>query len=148
MCGIWVAELYSHRSRLCTYMHTEGIPPPHFQSIRWYFISNQLQEDKIISLFMSLPPASKGRWEVMFSQVCVCSTLRRGGMLPDREYPILPNRGYSHPRSRSPHPGKVPGQDRGTLNWNSIACTCYTAGGMPLAFTQDFLVKKFICIKA
>ena len=32
--------------------------------------------------------------------------------------------------------GQVPGQDsgRGSPNWNSIACTCYTAGGMPLAF--------------
>ena len=30
----------------------------------------------------------------------------------------------------------------GTPYWNSIACTCYTAGGMPLAFTQEnFLLK-------
>ena len=29
----------------------------------------------------------------------------------------------------------------GTPYWNSIACACYVAGGMPLAFTQeDFLV--------
>ena len=29
----------------------------------------------------------------------------------------------------------------GVPHWNSIACTCYAAGGMPLAFTQeDFLV--------
>ena len=29
----------------------------------------------------------------------------------------------------------------GTPYWSSIACTCYVAGGMPLAFTQeDFLV--------
>ena len=38
------------------------------------------------------------------------------------------------------HPGQVPDQDGGTPNWNSTACTCYGAGGMQLAFTQDFLV--------
>ena len=32
-----------------------------------------------------------------------------------------------------PHPGQVPGQG-GTPNQNSIACTCYAAGGMSLAF--------------
>ena len=38
-----------------------------------------------------------------------------------------------------PSPGQV--QGRGYPNQNSIACTCYAAGGMPLAFTQeDFLV--------
>ena len=55
--------------------------------------------------------------------------------------------GYPHPRSwDTPIPGwgyypdQVPGQEGGTPNWNSIGCTCYTAGGMPLAFTQeDFL---------
>ena len=32
----------------------------------------------------------------------------------------------------------------GTPYWNSIACTCYTAGSMPLAFTQeDFLVLPY-----
>ena len=54
--------------------------------------------------------------------------------------------GYPH------HLGHVLGQDRGDTvggvyaNWNSIACTSYTAGGMPLAFTQeDFLVfRKFV----
>ena len=38
---------------------------------------------------------------------------------------------------------QVPGQDGGggTPNWNSIACTYYTAGGKPFAFTQeDFLL--------
>ena len=46
----------------------------------------------------------------------------------------------------TPHQGQVPGQDwGGTPNWNSIACTCYAAGGMPLAFTQeDFLVSEII----
>ena len=63
--------------------------------------------------------------------------------------------GYPHPNQQDgstpvsrmgyPFPVQVPGQDGGggvvTLNWNSIACTCYAAGGMPLAFTQeDFLV--------
>ena len=42
----------------------------------------------------------------------------------------------------------VPGQDRGAGGYpiqNSIACTCYAAGGMPLAFTQeDFLVYLII----
>ena len=33
----------------------------------------------------------------------------------------------------------------GYLNWNSMACTCYAAGGMPLAFTQEeFLVYRCI----
>ena len=64
---------------------------------------------------------------------------------------------YSHPRSGHgggvppskvrmrvpPCPGQVPGQDRGTPNGNSTACTCYTADGVPLAFTQeDFTVLK------
>ena len=42
-------------------------------------------------------------------------------------------------------PVQVRSQDGGggsTPNWNSIACTCYAAGGMPLAFTQeDFLLR-------
>ena len=39
-------------------------------------------------------------------------------------------------------PGLVQGQDGGKYpNWNSTACTCYAAGCVPLAFTQeDFLV--------
>ena len=33
------------------------------------------------------------------------------------------------------------GGQGGTPYWNSIACACYAAGSMPLAFTQeDFLV--------
>ena len=33
----------------------------------------------------------------------------------------------------------------GTLNWNSTACTCFVAGGMPLAFMQEaFLVTAHI----
>ena len=50
-----------------------------------------------------------------------------------------PEKGYS-----PPPPIQVRSQDGGgggTPNQNSIACTCYVAGGMPLAFTQeDFLV--------
>ena len=40
-----------------------------------------------------------------------------------------------YPPSRSDH------RMGGTPYWNSITCTCYAVGGMPLAFTQeDFLV--------
>ena len=39
-----------------------------------------------------------------------------------------------------PGPGPRSGQG-GTPSWNRMACTCYAAGGTPLAFTQeDFLV--------
>ena len=65
-----------------------------------------------------------------------------------REYPHpvlmgvphpVPMGGYPHPRSGSP-PRQQEGGG-GTPNWNSIACTWQSAGGMPLAFTQeDFLV--------
>ena len=44
-----------------------------------------------------------------------------------------------------PCPGQVSGWGGGggTSNWN-IACTCYAAGSMPLAFTQeDFLVWNY-----
>ena len=47
--------------------------------------------------------------------------------------------GYPHPRS-DPSSGRAGGA---TPNWNSIACTCYAAGGMPPAFRQEnFLVMK------
>ena len=40
-----------------------------------------------------------------------------------------------------PPPVQVRSQDGETPNRNSVACTCYVAGGIPLAFTQgDFLV--------
>ena len=60
--------------------------------------------------------------------------------------------GYPHPRSGGGTP--IPGQNGeypppsrsqirtgvGYPNWNSIACTCYAVGSMPLAFKQeDFL---------
>ena len=35
------------------------------------------------------------------------------------------------------HPSSWPRRGGGGPNWNSIACTCYATGGMPLAFTQD-----------
>ena len=66
------------------------------------------------------------------------SGLRRGTLHPDlEEVPNCPNLGRG-----ITHPDLSPGQEEvGTPNWNNIACTCYAAGGMPLAFTQeDFLV--------
>ena len=53
--------------------------------------------------------------------------------------PSSPGWGTSHQQDGVP---PCPGQDGGGyLNWNSMACTCYAAGGMPLAFTQEeFLV--------
>ena len=40
-----------------------------------------------------------------------------------------------------PHPPRSDPRTGGTPYWNSIACTCYMAGSMPLAFLQeDFLV--------
>ena len=100
--------------------------------------------------------------KVLFSQASVCSYFGEGGT-PIQLMggtPSLPDRGGTpHPRSgRGVPPSQVrmggstpiPGQDGGyphprsgrggTPNWNSTACTCYAAGGMPLAFTQDFLV--------
>ena len=94
--------------------------------------------------------------------------------LADRGYPILPNwggypgyiwvplllvrngGGYPYPDLGRvpphldlgwgylpPHPDLGPGQE-GTPNWNSMACACYVAGGLPLAFTkEDFLVLFF-----
>ena len=62
--------------------------------------------------------------------------------------------GYPRPGMGYPQPPSTPVQIRsqvrtggGTSNWNCIACP-YTAGGMPLAFTQeDFLVVtlNFVC---
>ena len=91
-----------------------------------------------------------------------CHLVRMGG------YPISDQDGgypTSWPEMGYPHPGQLPGQDGGyplsagwgypppiqvpsqdgggevTPNQNNIACICYAAGGMPLAFTQeDFLV--------
>ena len=60
---------------------------------------------------------------------------------------------HPHPGQRGgagtplPHrPGQIPGRGGGTPYWNSIAGTCYAAGGMPLAFTQeDFLIFFLPC---
>ena len=67
---------------------------------------------------------------------------RIGGGYPPPPHPgQIPGWGQGQGRS-TPHPGQIPGRGGGgTPYWNSIACACYTAGGMPLAFTQeDFLV--------
>ena len=72
--------------------------------------------------------------------------------------------GYPHPdlgwlmppppfsRMGIPHAIQVRSEVRtemGTPIWNSIACTCYAAGGMPLAFTQeDFLVVEIIWVES
>ena len=57
---------------------------------------------------------------------------------------VPPLAGWGTPGRVSPT-GVPP--SRGTPHQTSTACTCYAAGGMPLAFTQeDFLVKRsFIC---
>ena len=77
--------------------------------------------------------------------LCVSPHLDRGGIPHHRS-----GQGVPHPRSG----WEVPGVDgggctRGTpptptpIRQSSIASTCYPAGGMPLAFTQeDFLVCK------
>ena len=59
---------------------------------------------------------------------------------------ILPDgRGVPPSQIRMAGGSSIPGQDQGERyppKWNSIACTCYTAGSMPLVFTQkDLLVK-------
>ena len=76
---------------------------------------------------------------------CVSVHIKGGGFTPS--FPtggstvILPDWGYPHPRlgqgAGYPHPRSGRGH---TPDQNSTACTCYAAGGMPLAFTQDFLV--------
>ena len=126
-------------------------------------------------------PRTYVRREVMFSQVCVCSTLGGGGYpIPGlaggtpsqfRGVPpwtrsgwgIPPDLGQdTPPPTRSgwgPPPdlgqgtpprnwdGVPPGPGTGTrphqvwIRQSSTASTCYAAGGVPLAFTQeDFLV--------
>ena len=47
-----------------------------------------------------------------------------------------------------PLPIQVSSQFRmgGTPNWNSVACTCYTAGGMPFALgSRTFLLGNTFC---
>ena len=115
-----------------------------------------------------LPPAYVVRQEVMFSQVCVCSgrgvtpsQVRMGGYpIPGLVWGVAPRPGLDGrggtPPARSgwwmgtPPAGSgwwggtPPGLDGvpppTPIRQSSIASTCYLAGGMPLAFTQeDFL---------
>ena len=81
----------------------------------------------------------------------VCPHLRVPPSTLNGGTPILPDGGYFHPMSgwggvpqgTSPSAGwgtpQVRSQYRGTPppNWNSIVCTCYAAGGMPLVFIQE-----------
>ena len=93
-----------------------------------------------------LPPASEARAKVIFS---VCPHLREGGGVLHSQVrtggiPLQARMGGYPP----PGLDGVPPLSR--TGWgtpspigrqSSIASTCYTAGGMPLAFTQeDFLV--------
>ena len=67
--------------------------------------------------------------------VGVTSSFLTGGtlILPHGVAPIMTWDGGTPPSRSDP-------RSRGNPNWNSIACTCYAAGGMPLALTQeDFL---------
>ena len=110
-------------------------------------------------------PRTYVRREVMFSQVCLCSTFGGGrGGTPSQVWlgGDTPSQvwlgGVPHPRSTWGTPpdlgwGTSLDLGRGTppeLGWGnpprqiSVASTCYAAGGMPLAFTQeDFLVISF-----
>ena len=96
------------------------------------------------------------------------SQVRMGGGYPlarsgqeGTPFPGWDEGGVCHPRSgwRYPFPGQYGGYLGyplsvawgprsgwgGTPNWNSMACTCLAAGGMPLAFTQeDFVVEQII----
>ena len=67
------------------------------------------------------------------------------GVLPSRR--LLPPGGTTFPGGGTTFPGRgvSPSQAGGYPYQNSIACTCYGAGGMPLEFTQeDFLVLQLI----
>ena len=66
---------------------------------------------------------------------------------PGKRVPHLgrgtPLHGKGVPPSRGVPSIQVRSQDGGTPYWSSIVCTCYAAGGVLLAFTQeDFLVAK------
>ena len=117
-----------------------------------------------LRLKVLLPPANKGWREVRFSQVCV-RPRRGGGILQSQVlshgpwsqvlcmgYPPGQDR-IKYPLARLGYPqpglGYPPGQGMGcpqsepplSPSQNSIISTCYTAGGMPLAVTQeDFLM--------
>ena len=79
----------------------------------------------------SLPPASEGWGRYCFHR-CV-SVHTGGGGVPQAQVfsqvtgpRSFPRRGYPYPRAAPPGPGQ-----------NNRACTCYSAGGIPLAFTQE-----------
>ena len=77
------------------------------------------------------------RREVMFSQVCVCSTFGGGGT-PTQVWMGGVPQGTPWPCLDGGDGGYTPPPP---IRQSSIASTCYAAGGMPLAFTQeDFLV--------
>ena len=125
-----------------------------------------------------LPPAYVVRGKVIFIWECLSvHTWERTSILPNRGYPMQSwwREGVSHPRSGQGVPKSqlrtgVPNSRSGvpsppisrmgyplsrsgprmgdTPNWNSIACTCYAASGMPFAFTQeDFLVENNTILK-
>ena len=93
----------------------------------------------------------------MFSQVCVCpqgeggtypGQVQMGGGGTPRYIPHPPARsgqGRGVPQGTYPQPGQGEGVPQGT--YPPRPRTCYTAGGMPLAFTQeDFLVLKNVYV--
>ena len=60
----------------------------------------------------------------------------RGGYPPSAGWGVTLSAGWGTHSCPGPRSGQG-----GTPNWNSMTCTCYAVGGMPLAFTQeDFLV--------
>ena len=103
------------------------------------FVSNQ--QSKIYRkgiLFQNyldffLTPAYEVRLKVILCHASVCPHPRVYSHLANGEVP---------PSFLTRGSGQVPGRWGGdTLNQNSTACTCYAAGGMLLALTQeDFLV--------
>ena len=112
----------------------EGGTPP---SISWmgYPLPRSRQGGYPIQL-MGVPPSQV--------QVGGYPIQLMGGTLPRSRW-----EGYPIQLTGVPHPanGEVLPQAGGTPHQGSMACTCYAAGGMPLAFTQeDFLV--YIVVKS
>ena len=102
---------------------------------------NPLLRNMHLSTYSLLPPAYVVRGKVLFSQVSVCPHLWGGG----GGYHLPRSRWEGYPLLRS-RQGVSPSQVQvgGGTYWNSIACTCYAAGGMPLAFTQEDFLVSFI----
>ena len=93
---------------------------------------------------MPIPGQDGGTWGIPHQDGAppFRSQVRMGG------YPIPgQDRGYPLPAiSKMGAPIQVQVTERGGLtpNWNNMACTCYTAGSMPLVFMQeDFVVQSF-----